>query len=60
MSRYCRSTSALGHVAHAAEQLHGLVGHPFAGLHRGVLGEAHLSDQVGLALQLAFDDAARA
>ena len=35
----------LGHVAHAAEQLHRLVGHPFAGLDGGVLGEAHLGDR---------------
>ena len=31
MSRYCRLHFALLHVAEAAEQLHGLVRHPFAG-----------------------------
>ncbi len=49
MSRYWRSISRLGHVAHPAEQLHGLVGHPFTGFHGGVLGEAHLGDQIRVA-----------
>ena len=55
----CRGTAArprTRHVAHAAVQLHGLVGHPLAGLDRGVLGEARLGDQVGLAGELPLDD----
>ena len=56
MSRYCRSTSDFAHVAEAAEQLHGLVGDPFAGLDGGVLREADLGDQVGLAVDGPLDD----
>ena len=44
------------HVAQPAEQLNRLVGNPFRGFHCGVLGEADLGDQVGLARGGAFGD----
>ncbi|CDZ88896.1 hypothetical protein RHRU231_450063 [Rhodococcus ruber] len=46
----------LGHVAEAAEELHGLVCDPLPGLDGGVLGEAHLGDEVAVTDEGSLDD----
>ena len=55
MSRYWRSISDSVMYPMPPNNWTRLVGHPLAGLDGGVLGEAHLGDQVGLAGQLPLD-----